>query len=285
PFFVNMQSHLLFGVSLSNRSQWHEASCAPAQVRAGQGPCVTTGDDIAAMCSSIGATRARHFVAELRETGACRTHGNQSKRRIRDRAGQQRLARSERHGRDLHDDLVEQIVVVELTDQVTATHDPDVLPLCRPYHLLVHWAHTAARVPVARTRHSRQGARAEYPRRLTVRPRSLAGTAIQMTEQPLVCRRAHRERTDLANEIGIAGLLGIAQAVEPLDRVVLGCDVAVQTRRRVVLCLHEQVYHSNPDMRYRTTLARPYSSRSTAHTCDRLDCTIATFAGNSTVPS
>ena len=57
-------------------------------------------------------------------------------------------------------------------------------------------------------------------------------------QHPLVGRRAHGERTDLADEGRVARLLDVAEREEPIQRVVRVGDEAVEARGGVVLGLH-----------------------------------------------
>ena len=93
---------------------------------------------------------------QLGEPGPDRSRRQQSQRRTDDRPRQQRLARPECHRADLHEQLVEQAVIVELTGQLAAADDPDILAAgCRD-HLLVHWPDVTANETNVRAWNRRQ---------------------------------------------------------------------------------------------------------------------------------
>src|SRR5690606_19706559 len=86
---------------------------------------------------------ARYFVAKVRDAGAELLERKQSEGRGRDRPRQQRFPRAQRDGADLDDQLVEESGVMELPDEFSASHQPDVLPASSRLHLFVHRADVA----------------------------------------------------------------------------------------------------------------------------------------------
>ena len=83
---------------------------------------------------SIGIARSRHsspghFVAQLRELGTNPLRRRQAQWRIGNLSGKQRLASAQRDRTYLHDDLVQQASIVELTHQISTTDEPHVFAI------------------------------------------------------------------------------------------------------------------------------------------------------------
>src|SRR5690606_22109930 len=61
---------------------------------------------------------------------------------------------------------------------------------------------------------------------------------VRMSQQPFVSGGAHRERADLLDELGEARFAERAECEQPLERIVLGGDEAVERGGGVVLGAH-----------------------------------------------
>jgi len=108
----------------------------------------------------------------------------------------------ERYRRDVDDHLVEESGVRELAGEVTASDDPDV-PLAYCFaHGLVDCGHVRRRELDPCAGDDRRLAVREDPARNVVRPLPLDGILARelVVEDPLVGRRAHRQRSDTGDE-------------------------------------------------------------------------------------
>jgi hypothetical protein len=130
---------------------------------------------------------------------------------------------------------------MELTRQITATHDPDVLVAGCSSHVCQHGPHIAADKAHIGSLYQRQLTAGENPGRLRIRPgrAGLLLHRIGVADHPLIGGRAHGQRTDLRNKARIAGLRQAAQRKQPVQRVVFGGEKAVQAGSGVVLGLHD----------------------------------------------
>ncbi|MEO5662717.1 MAG: amino acid--tRNA ligase-related protein, partial [Nocardioides sp.] len=110
------------------------------------------------------------------------------------------------------------------------------LAVGRGHHLGVHVLHIARRERDPGL--WRELAVGEHPGRLLVGPR-LAGVGV-VIEDPLVGRGAHADGADVLDEVAVVERTGLVLVLheEPVERVVLVCDVAVERGRAVEDRLH-----------------------------------------------
>src|SRR5215211_1533455 len=165
-------------------------------------------------------------------------------------AREERRSPPERHGRDAGEDLVQQALIRELPDQVTAADEPDV-PAAGFGHLLVHRRHLALDEANVRSRNRWELPVGEHPaRRVPVVAAPLVRLLEQVVvlEHPLVGRRPHRHRAHIGEE-RFERMLAVSLAVdfeEPVERVVLVGDEPVERRRGVVLRLRHAGHSASP---------------------------------------
>ena len=181
-------------------------------------------------------------------------------------AREERAAGAERDRRDGHDDLVQEAVLGELAGEVAAAHDPQTAVARGLRHRGVHLGHEILGEGGVRPDRL-ELAVGEDPARDVVHP-GLAGLR-EVVAQPLVRGGAHRDRPDVLDELGVGERSLIAHVLleEPLQRVVLVGDVAVESGRGEV-----GGRHAGASVRRRSQLmgspssASPPSSRSIART-------------------
>src|SRR5690606_38679442 len=151
-------------------------------------------------------------------------------RRTQDLAREQWLAGAKGRRTDLDDQLVEQPGIVELPGEISPANDPDVLAIRHPAHLAVDGDDVALHKPDVRIWNSWQVAPGEYPGGLRVRPGrpGFPGDRFRVAQHPLVRRRPHGQRTDITDELWIAGLLQAAQGEQPIQRVALRSNESIE---------------------------------------------------------
>lgn len=93
----------------------------------------------------FGARRLPAYDLVLKFGEACSnlSHRYEAKRRVDDRAWEQRLPGTQRDGAKLHEHLVEQAVVVKLPNQLAPAYQPHVFPVGRSCHLCVNGSDVA----------------------------------------------------------------------------------------------------------------------------------------------
>src|SRR5688500_16036529 len=184
--------------------------------------------------------RALHLVVQLGEAGADLSDRDQPKRRTDYRARQERLPRAEGDGPDLHEQLVEQAGVVELSDEITAADQPDVLATGGLGHGAVHGPDVAAREADVGAGDARQRPGGEHPGRLLVRPWPwlIGFGSNDVLQHPLVRGRPHREGADVLDERRVARVVDVTERKQPVEGIARTGDEAVEAAGGVVLGFH-----------------------------------------------
>ena len=140
---------------------------------------------------------------------------------------EQRSTGTEGHRRDVEDQLVEQLRLRELCGEVAAADHPEVLAAGRLDHRGVHLGDVSlheADVTVGLV----EGAVGEDPAGHVVGP-LLAGPRV-VVEDPLVRRRAHRDRADALDEVAVVHRAALVLVLDeqPVEGVVLVGEVPVE---------------------------------------------------------
>src|SRR5262249_24262782 len=124
-------------------------------------------------------------------------------------------------------------------DEISSTDDPDVSPARGLTHLGMHRNDVAAHETYVRGGKDSQIAVREDPAGNVVRPLPVGRILVRelVIEDPFVRRRAHRDRSYMLDELAVVerSIPILLPREEPLERMVLVRDEAVERGSRVVL--------------------------------------------------